>query len=139
MKNSKILIVLFTFILLTAWSQKSAAQSIAYVETEKVIPEMASYKKAKSEVEAYGKQLQKGLEQKQKELQAYYTAVSDSIKNGLMTGKEQKEAEAKLQKKENANAFILSICIINVGMTGLSLFPKLNQLQHHQHSYKNLE
>lgn len=100
MKNSKILIALFTLILLTAWSQKSEAQSIAYVETEKVIPEMDSYKKAKSEVEAYGKQLQKGLEAKQKELQAYYAAVSDSIKNGLMTGKEQKEAEAKLQKMQ---------------------------------------
>ncbi|MBL4649531.1 MAG: OmpH family outer membrane protein [Aureispira sp.] len=101
MKNSKILIALFALIFLTAWSQKSIAQTIAYVETEKVVPEMESYKKAKSEVEAYGKQLQKVLEKKQKDLQVYYAAVTDSIKKGLMTPKEQQEAEAKLQKMQN--------------------------------------
>jgi outer membrane protein len=101
MKNSKTLIALFTLILLTAWSQKSVAQTIAYVETEKVVPEMESYKKAKSEVEAYGAQLKKVLEKKQKDLQTYYTTVSAAVKEGTMTPKEQQEAEAKLQKMQS--------------------------------------
>lgn len=101
MKNSKILIALFTLIFFMAWSQTSIAQTIAYVETEKVVPEMESYKKAKSEVEAYGKQLKKVLEKKQKDLQAYYAEVIDSIEKGLMTPKEQQEAEAKLQKMQS--------------------------------------
>lgn len=100
MKNSKILIALLTLVLLTAWSQKSLAQTIAYVEAEKVVPEMDSYKKAKSEVEAFGKQLQKVLEKKQAEMQKYYAEVSKAIQEGTMTPKEQQEAEAKLQKMQ---------------------------------------
>jgi outer membrane protein len=100
MKNSKILIALFSLIFLTAWSQKSLAQTIAYVEAEKVIPEMESYKKAKSEVEAYGKQLKKVLEKKQADLQKYYAEVSKAIQDGTMTPKQQQEAEAKLQKMQ---------------------------------------
>lgn len=75
-------------------------QTIAYVEAEKIMPEMEAYKQAKSEVEAYGKQLQKVLEKKQADLQAYYAEVMDSIKKGLMTPKQQQEAEAKLQKMQ---------------------------------------
>ena len=100
MKNSKILIALFSLIFLTAWSQKSLAQTIAYVETEKVVPEMDSYKKANSEVEAYGKQLQKVLEKKQADLQKYYAEVSKAIQEGTMTPQKQQEAEAKLQKMQ---------------------------------------
>jgi outer membrane protein len=101
MKNSKILIALFTLIFLIAWSQKSTAQTIAYIETAKVVPEMESYKKVKSEVEAYGMQLRKVLEKKQTDLQKYYAEVTDAIKKGLMTPKEQQEAEAKLQKMQS--------------------------------------
>mgnify|MGYP000565690173 CR=1 FL=1 len=98
MKNSKILVALFSLIFLTSASQMSMAQTIAYLETEKIVPEMESYKKAKSEVEAYGKQLKKVFDKKQADTEAYYAQVMDSIAKGLMTPREQQEAEAKLQK-----------------------------------------
>ncbi len=98
MKNSKILIAFFTLILCFHWAPKSVAQTIAFVETEKIVPEMEAYKKAKSEVEAYGQQLQKLFNKKQQDMEAYYAEVMDSIKKGLMTPRQQQEAEAKLQK-----------------------------------------
>ncbi|BDS12575.1 OmpH family outer membrane protein [Aureispira anguillae] len=100
MKNIQKLLVLVVMLLVVSWSQNSYAQQIAYIEAEAIVPEMAAYKRAKSEVEAYGKQLQKVLEQKQADMEAYYKEVMDSIKRGLMTPKQQQEAEAKLQRMQ---------------------------------------
>ena len=61
---------------------------------------MPAYKRAKSEVEAYGKQLQKQLEGKQKEWQDYYAEVAQRVKEGTMTPKEQEEAKVKLEKMQ---------------------------------------
>lgn len=98
MKKNIILIALLIFTFLTTWSQNLSAQNIAYVESEKIVPEMDAYKKAKSEVEAYGQQLQKMLTKKKADAEAYYAEVVDSVKKGLMTPKQQQEADAKLEK-----------------------------------------
>lgn len=98
MKKDIILIALLSLIFLMTSNQSATAQNIAYVESEKIVPEMDAYKKAKSEVEAYGQQLQKMLTKKQTDAEAYYAEVIDSVKKGLMTPKEQQEADAKLAK-----------------------------------------
>ena len=61
---------------------------------------MPAYKRAKSEVEAYGKQLQKVLEQKQKEAQDYYQEIMEKAQRGELTPKAEQEAQAKLQQMQ---------------------------------------
>lgn len=100
MKNSKNLVVLLMLTLTILFTQESYAQEIAYIQSDLIVPEMPAYKKAKSEIEAYSKQLQKKLEKTQAELQAYYQEVMDSVKKGLMTPKQQQEAEAKYRQME---------------------------------------
>lgn len=98
MKNPKGIVILMLMMLCcksVVWAQK-----IAYVEPEAIIPEMPTYKKAQSEIEAYGKQLQNVLEKKKMDMEAYYQAVLDSIKRDLLSPKAQKEAEAKLQQMQ---------------------------------------
>ena len=62
MKNAVNLMSVITFLALFSFVTISNAQKIAYIVSEEIVPEMPAYKKAKSEVEAYGKQLQKILE-----------------------------------------------------------------------------
>lgn len=101
MRNKKKIVILFAFILMAMATQNShAQQQIAYIESEVIVPEMPAYKRAKSEVEAYSMQLQKVLEKKKAEMDAYIKAVTDSVRRGLMNPREQQEAEAKLQKMQ---------------------------------------
>ncbi len=91
---------LFAFIALMAFSVDTNAQKIAYVDAEKIIPEMPAYKKAKSEVEAYGKQLQKIIEGKQTEGQQYLQEVTGKAQRGELTPKQEQEAQVKLQEMQ---------------------------------------
>ena len=91
--------VLTLFALLT-FSVDASAQKIAYIDSEKIVPEMPAYKRAKSEVEAYGKQLQKILEGKQLEAQEYYQEISKKSQIGDLTPKQEQEAQAKLQQMQ---------------------------------------
>ncbi|MFK7798881.1 MAG: OmpH family outer membrane protein [Aureispira sp.] len=77
-----------------AWAQ---TQKIAYVESERIVPEMPAYKKAQSELKAYTKQLQKVLQQKQTALEKDYVAVMDSIKQGIMNELQKQRAQIRLQ------------------------------------------
>ena len=74
----------------------SAQQKIGYVESEVVVQLMPEYQRAKSEVEAYGKQLEKQLKAKEDAMGTYYQGIMARAQTGDLTPKEQQEAEAKL-------------------------------------------
>ena len=100
MKNVLNLLSVFTVVALMAFGTTANAQKIAYIVSEEIVPEMPAYKRAKSEVEAYGKQLQKVLEQKQKEAQEYYQEIMEKAQRGELTPKAEQEAQAKLQQMQ---------------------------------------
>ena len=75
------------------------AQKIAFVDVDQIVPEMPAYKRAKSEVEAYGKQLQKVLEGKQVEAQQYLQEMAGKDR-GELTPKQAQEAQQKLQQMQ---------------------------------------
>lgn len=97
MKNVLNLLSLFTIVAFMAFGTTANAQKIAYIVSESIVPEMPAYKKAKSEVEAYGKQLQKVLESEQKKAQDYYQEIMEKAQRGELTPKQEQEAQAKLQ------------------------------------------
>ncbi|BDS12573.1 OmpH family outer membrane protein [Aureispira anguillae] len=100
MKNVLNLLSVLTVIAFMALGTTANAQKIAYIVSEDIVPEMPAYKRAKSEVEAYGKQLQKVLEAKQKEAQDYYQEIMEKAQRGELTPKQEQEAQAKLQKMQ---------------------------------------
>ena len=100
MKKVINLLSVFTLFTLLTFGTDTKAQTIAYIVTEDIVPEMPAYKRAKSEVEAYGKQLQKILEGKQLEAQEYYQEVMKKGQNGELTPKQEQEAQAKLQEMQ---------------------------------------
>lgn len=77
-----------------------AQQKIAHINSDEIIAAMPEYKKAKSDVEAYSKVLQKQLEGQQAKMQEYYAEVSGKMERGEMPPVEQKEAEAKLAQMQ---------------------------------------
>lgn len=98
MKNILKLVPVLVVIALMAFGNTANAQKIAYIVSEDIVPEMPAYKRAKSEVEAYGKQLQKILEGKQLEAQNFYQETMEKAQRGELTPKQQQEAEVKLQE-----------------------------------------
>jgi outer membrane protein len=100
MKKVINLLSVFTLFTLLTFGTETKAQTIAYIVTEDIVPQMPAYKRAKSEVEAYGKQLQKILEGKQLEAQGYYQEVMKKGQNGELTPKQEQEAQAKLQEMQ---------------------------------------
>lgn len=100
MKKVFRLFPLFALIAMMAFSTDANAQTIAYVDADKIIPEMPAYKRAKSEVEAYGKQLQKIIEGKQTEGQQYLQDISAKAQRGELTPKQEQEAQVKLQEMQ---------------------------------------
>ncbi|MGH1336627.1 MAG: OmpH family outer membrane protein [Aureispira sp.] len=72
-------------------------QKVAYVASENIIPAMAEYKKAQSELQAYTKQLEKILQQKKAAIEKDYAAVMDSVQKGIMTKIQQERAQVRLE------------------------------------------
>jgi outer membrane protein len=77
-----------------------AQTTIAYVESDALIQEMADYKKANIDLETYAKQLEAQLKQQQEKFQEEYAAVVDSVQRGIITPLQQKQAEDRLSKKQ---------------------------------------
>lgn len=100
MKNVLNLLSVLTVIAFMALGTTANAQEIAYIISEDIVPEMPAYKRAKSEVEAYGKQLQKVLEEKQVAAQKYYQDIMEKAQRGELTPKQEQEAQAKLQEMQ---------------------------------------
>ncbi len=78
----------------------TAQTTIAYIDSETLIQDMAEYKKANIDLETFGKQLEAQLKIEQEKFQKEYGAVVDSIQKGIMSPLLQQQAEARLQKKE---------------------------------------
>jgi len=93
----KKLIFLFSMAAMIAFSTTAEAQTICHIVRDSIVPNMASYKKAQSEAADYGKIIQKQVEGKQAEMQAYYMDIQQKQQQGLLTPLQVKEAEAKLQ------------------------------------------
>jgi outer membrane protein len=77
-----------------------AQTTIAYVESDVLIQDMADYKKANIDLETYAKQLEAQLKQEQDKFQVEYAAVVDSVQRGIITPLQQKQAEERLSKKQ---------------------------------------
>jgi outer membrane protein len=88
-----------SLIFLIALSFSAFAQNsvIAHVESDSIIPKMESYIYAMTELQAYSQNMQKQFEGKEAEMEAYYMDVMNKGKNGMLSPKEQKDAETKLQ------------------------------------------
>lgn len=77
-----------------------AQTTIAYVESDVLIQDMADYKKANIDLETYAKQLEAQLKQQQEKFQSEYQTVVDSVERGIITPLQQKQAEARLATKQ---------------------------------------
>ncbi len=98
-KFSNLLFVIALFGLF-AFAQTNMNQQTAFVDSDEIITNMPEYKRAKSEVEAYGVQLQKNLEAKQQKMAEYYQEVMQGAQTGTLSPLQQKEAEEKLTKMQ---------------------------------------
>lgn len=83
----------------------TAQSTIAYVEADVLIQDMAEYKKANIDLETYAKQLEVQLKQEQEKFQVEYQAVVDSVQKGIITPLQQQQAEARIQKKQQLLQF----------------------------------
>jgi outer membrane protein len=90
-------LIVFSFIALSSFSQSVV---IAHVQSDSIIPKMESYLYAMTELQAYSQNLQKQFEGKEAEMEAYYMDVMDKGKRGILSPKEQKDAETKLQEMQ---------------------------------------
>jgi outer membrane protein len=93
---------LFSFILFSIIASSAFAQSplMAHVDSDSIIPKMESYIYAMTELQAYSQNMQKQFGGKEAEMEAYYMDVMDKGKKGILSPKEQKDAEAKLQEMQ---------------------------------------
>jgi len=78
----------------------SAQDKIAYVSVEDVIQAMPEYKLIQSQLETFQEQLVKQLEDEKHAIAKYYRGVMEKVKQGALSPKEQKDAEAELQKRQ---------------------------------------
>jgi len=94
------LATLITFVVMMAFSTGAFAQNIAFIDSEAVLPHMPAYKKAKSDIEAYGAQLQKVLEVKQVEMRAYIQEKEKLRAEGRLNQLQVQEVQLNIQKME---------------------------------------
>jgi outer membrane protein len=93
--------IFVVFLVFNAANLELFAQfQIAHVVSDSIIPKMAAYQTAMSELQTYSTILQKQFEGKEAEMEAYYMNIIDKKKKGLLAPKEEKEAELKLQEME---------------------------------------
>ena len=76
------------------------AQTVCHIVRDSIVPYMQSYKKAQSEAADFGKIIQKQVEGKQAEIQAFVMDIQKKQELGVLTPLQLKEAEAKLQKMQ---------------------------------------
>lgn len=73
---------------------------MAYVDADLVINTMSEYKVVSKELEKYQAKLFQNLEQEKKSIAVFYTDVIDEVKKGLLSPKEQENAQKELQEKQ---------------------------------------
>jgi outer membrane protein len=92
-----IIFIGFTFF---GFHSLQAQMTLAHVESDSVIPFMPSYQEAMNTLQSYAQILQKQLEGKEAEAQAYYMEYAEKKKKGLLAPKEEQDYQTKLQQME---------------------------------------
>jgi len=100
MKNSLKKVSFALVLMFLSFSAFSQNQKIAYLDYEEISKLMPEYKAFTSEIESYGKILQKQLEGEQAKMQQYYTDVTNKVQQGLIAPAQQKIEEEKLMKMQ---------------------------------------
>ncbi len=100
MKHILNLIPVLVVIALMSFGSSANAQKVAYIDADDIITQMPAYNRAKSEKEAYSKQLEKTLKAKEKEMQAFYQSAMDKVERGELTPQQQEEVKQELQEKQ---------------------------------------
>lgn len=75
-----------------------SAQKIAYVDVDEVIRAMPEYVTAKEKLERFQKELVKILDERKRNIAAYYQTTLKQLQSGELNDQQQKEAQAKLQQ-----------------------------------------
>lgn len=88
------------FIVLFCMASTVQAQKFGFVNSAKILSEMAEVKQAEANLEALQKQLQKKGQGMVQKLQSDYTAIQGRIEKGEMTPKQQEEEAKKLKQRE---------------------------------------
>lgn len=76
------------------------AQQVAYVEGEAILQSMPEYKRAQSELETYGKQLEKQLKGQEEKIMAEYQKAMERSQRGEMSPIEEKKVQEKLAQMQ---------------------------------------
>lgn len=74
--------------------------SMAYIDTDEVLKAMPEYRSTKIALEIFQKQLLKQLDTEKQTIAKYYTQVIEDVKMGVLSTKQQQDAEVKLQKMQ---------------------------------------
>lgn len=90
----------FVALLLLAATASATAQKFGYVNSSEILAELPDYKAAESNLEGLQKQLQKKGQSMVEAFQTEYQALQAEAQQGTMSPKQQQEAAAKLQVKE---------------------------------------
>lgn len=73
---------------------------MAYVDADQVIHSMSEYQVVNRELEKYQAKLFQKLEEEKKSIAVFYTDVIDELKKGVLSPKEQENAQKELQEKQ---------------------------------------
>ena len=73
---------------------------MAYVDADLVIHSMSEYQVVNMELEKYQAKLVQKLEAEKKSIAVFYTDVIDEVKKGVLSPKEQENAQKELQEKQ---------------------------------------
>lgn len=125
MKKVKLAIAVATMMMLFAGTT-IAQTTIAYVDADALIQDMAEYKKANIDLETYAKQLEAQLKQEQEKFQKEYQMVLDSVQKGIITPLQQKQAEARLQTKQQTLQFKSQDAQNKIAAKEMELFKPIN-------------
>jgi outer membrane protein len=87
-------------LLLLAATVSATAQKFGYVNSAEILSELPAMKAAESNLEGLQKQLQKKGQAMVQEFQTDYQALQQEAQAGTMSPKQQQEAAAKLQVRE---------------------------------------
>ena len=87
-------------LLLLVASASATAQKFGYVNSAEILAELPAMKAAESNLEGLQKQLQKKGQSMVQEFQTDYQALQAQAQEGTMSPKQQQEAAAKLQVRE---------------------------------------
>jgi len=96
----KLIQLAFVAMLILAATTSATAQKFGYVNSAEILSELPAMKAAESNLEGLQKQLQKKGQSMVQTFQTDYQALQAQAQEGTMSPKQQQEAAAKLQVRE---------------------------------------